>query len=262
MLAGGVALVVLPWRLWQRFPGRDRSGKFVRAAYTWLAISLAMLLLAPAHRLISGLPYSHAYHGAIRHAITVGFISLMITGMAAKVVPTLNGVDPRTLSGLWGPFLLLNTGCLLRVALLTLSDWTSTVYPLLGVSGTLEVLGLAWWSAGLIRVILRGMREAGIEHSPKGPRPDRIEGRHCVADVLDWFPEVEPVLVQHGFTALRQPLLRRTMARQVSIAQAAKLRMIGVERLLDALNAAIVGRCEAPDEPHVMPLTSLTGVKS
>jgi len=262
MLVAGVALVVLPWKLWQRFPGCDRSGKFVRAAYAWLAISLAMLLLVPAHQLISGLPFSHAYHGAIRHAITVGFISLMITGMAAKVVPTLNGVDPRTLSGLWGPFLLLNIGCLFRVVLQTLSDWTGGVYPLLGVSGTLEVLGLAWWGADLIRLILGGMRVSDIEHHPNGPRPDRIEAEHRVADVLDWFPEVEPVLVQLGFTALRQPLLRRTIARQVTIAQAAKVRMIGVDELLDTLNAAIVPQCAAPDQPQVVPLTSLTGAKS
>jgi len=262
VLIAGVALAVLPWKLWQRFPGSDRSGKFVRAAYAWLAISLAMLLLAPAHRLISGLPFSHAYHGAIRHAITVGFISLMIMGMAAKVVPTLNGVDPRTLSRLWGPFLLLNTGCFLRVVLQTLSDWTSAVYPLLGVSGTLEVAGLAWWGAELIRLILGGMRQSDIEHHPDGPRPDRIEAEHCVADVLDWFPEVEPVLVQHGFTALRQPLLRRTIARQVTIAQAAKVRMIEVNELLGWLNAAIVPRCAAPDQPPFVPLDSLTGAKS
>jgi len=262
MLVAGVALVVLPWKLWEPFPGCDRSGKFVRAAYTWLAISLAMLLVSPAHRLISGLPFSHAYHGAIRHAITVGFISLMITGMAAKVVPTLNGVDPRTLSRLWGPFLLLNFGCLLRVVLQTLSDWTGSVYPLLGVSGTLEVVGLAWWGAELIRLILAGMRESEIEHHPNGPRPDRIEAEHRVADVLDWFPEVEPVLVQLGFTALRQPLLRRTIARQVTIAHAARVRMIGVEELLDTLNAAIVPRCAAQDQPQRVPLTSLTGAKS
>jgi hypothetical protein len=181
--------------------------------------------------------------------------------MAAKVVPTLNGIDPQSLSGLWGPFLLLNTGCLLRVALQTLSDWTGLVYPLLGVSGTLEVLGLAWWGAGLVRLILRGMWAADVERPPPGPRPDRIEGGQRVADVLAWFPEVEPVLVRHGFTAIQNPLLRRTIARQVTIAQAATLRRIGVEELLDALNAAVVERCAASNEPQVIPLSSLNEVR-
>ena len=56
-----------------------------------------MLLMLPVYQTATGIKFSHAYYGAIRHAITVGFISLMIMGMAAKVVPTLNGLDPRKL---------------------------------------------------------------------------------------------------------------------------------------------------------------------
>src|SRR5262249_20702943 len=154
------------------------------AAYAWLAVSLAMLLVSPAYqyayRYLGGprdLPFSHAYPGAVRHAITVGFISMMIMGFAAKVVPTLNGVDPRGLSTLRGPFLLVNAGCLLRVALQTLTDWSAGLYPLLGISGTLEVAGLAWWGLGLMRIIARGRHEAGAPVRPLGPRPERIEGR-------------------------------------------------------------------------------------
>jgi hypothetical protein len=232
-------MVVLPWRPWRPFPVHDRSGKFVRAAFAWLAVSLAMLLLLPAHRAISGLPFSHAYYGAIRHAITVGLVSLMIMGMAAKIVPTLNGVDPRTLSGLWGPFLLVNGGCLLRVVTQTLTDWSDAIYPLLGVSGALEVAGLAWWGLGLIIMIQRGRRATRAAPLSAGTRPDRVGSQDLVGDVLDWFPEAEPVLVRHGFLALRQPLLRRTLARQVTIAQAAALRGIATESLLDALNAVV-----------------------
>jgi hypothetical protein len=181
MLAVGVALIVLPWRLWQRFPRSDRSAKFVRAAYTWLAISLAMLLLAPAHRFASGIPFSHAYHGAIRHAITVGFVSMMITGMAAKVVPNLCGALPRALSELWGPFLLLNVGCFLRVALQVLTDWTGAIYPLLGLSGTLEVAGLAWWGAGVIRLIVEGMRRSE-------PSSDAIAGQPFEPSQIQFLP--------------------------------------------------------------------------
>jgi hypothetical protein len=94
MLAAGAALVVTPWRPWRPFPRAERSGKFVRAAFGWLGVSLAMLLLLPAYQAAAGLPFSHAYYGATRHAITVGFISLMIMGMAARFVPTLNGSTP------------------------------------------------------------------------------------------------------------------------------------------------------------------------
>jgi hypothetical protein len=265
MLAIGCAMVVLPWRPWCPFPEHDRGAKFVRAAYTWLAISLAMLLVSPAYqyayRHLGGprdLPFSHAYPGAIRHAITVGFISLMIMGVAAKVVPTLNGVEPKRLSALKGPFLLVNVGCLLRVALQTLTDWSAAVYPLLGISGTLEVAGLAWWGLGLVPIIARGRREAGAPDRTRGPRPERIGGHHRVAEVLDWFPETEWVFLDRDFMAIRQPMLRRTVAWQITLAQAASLRGVPLDELLAALNHAIAERnCPTDPPPFVLPIIEI-----
>ncbi len=248
MLAGGVALVAWPWRLWRPFPEGDRSAKFVRTAYAWLAVSIAMLLLLPVYQYASEIPFSHAYYGAIRHAITVGFISLMIMGFAAKVVPTLNGIDTRQLPGLWGPFLLVNVGCFLRVSTQTLTDWHPAFFAIIGLSGTLEVAGLAWWGAGLVAIMLRGKRESaeilrGDRESAQPvqirlPRPARVEPQHRVADVLDWFPETEDVFVDRGFSAVRNKLLRRTVARQISIRQACQMHGVDPDTLVAALNAA------------------------
>jgi hypothetical protein len=160
MLCVGVVMLVLPWRLWRPFEVRDRSGKFIRAAFGWLALSLLMLLALPAQLHLSGMPFSHAYYGAIRHAITVGFVSMMIVGVASKVVPALGGIDPRKLSALTGPFILLNLGCLLRVTFQTLTDFYPSVFMVLGISGTLEVTALAWWGIGLIHVMRAGKRAA------------------------------------------------------------------------------------------------------
>jgi hypothetical protein len=242
MLAAGAALVVAPWRPWRPFPRAERSGKFVRAAFAWLGVSLAMLLLLPAYRAAAGLPFSHAYYGATRHAITVGFVSLMIMGMAARFVPTLNGLDTGRLSPLWGPFLLVNLGCFLRVVTQTMTDWHAGAFALLGVSGTLEVAGLAWWGVGLACILLGRPAEVRGRPRPAGEAPGRIEAGHVVADVLDWFPETEPVFVRRGFAALRQPLLRRMMAGRVTIAQAAAIGGVRLDDLLAALNAEIAGR--------------------
>jgi hypothetical protein len=67
-----------------------------------------------------------------------------------------------------------------------------------------------------------------------------------VADVLAWFPETEPVFLDRGFTAIQQPLLRRTVARQVTLAQAAALRGVPLEELLAALNRAMAAQDRAP----------------
>ena len=58
-----------------------RSHKFVRGAFAWLLISGAMLCFEPLHLRLAGAQFSHAYIGAVRHAVTVGFISQMILGL-------------------------------------------------------------------------------------------------------------------------------------------------------------------------------------
>ena len=242
MLAVGCWMVAGPWRLWRPLPIADRSGKFIRAAYAWLAISLFMLLMLPVYQAASGIKFSHAYYGGIRHAITVGFISLMIMGMAAKVVPTLNGIDPRRLSPLWGPFILVNVGCFLRVSLQTLTDWHPGFFMAVGISGALEVSGLAWWGVHLARIMLAGRSAEAHEHA--AARPDHIAADMKVADVLNWFPQTAAVFDRLGFTLLRNPIARQTIARNVSLGQAAAFRRVPLPQLVTDLAACASVRPE------------------
>jgi hypothetical protein len=238
MLAAGSWTVAAPFRLWRRPPVRERSMKFVRAAYAWLAVSMVMLLLLPVHQAVSGIPFSHAYYGSIRHAITVGFVSLMIMGMAAKVVPTLNGRDTRQLSALWGPFVLVNVGCFLRVSLQALTDVHPIFFAAVGVSGVLEVSGLAWWGAGLVKIMIDGRRAAADAAAPASARPQHLRADHHVADIVAWYPQTLEVFGAFGFTLLANPVLRRTLARGVSLRQAAAMRELDLDQLVAALNAA------------------------
>jgi hypothetical protein len=242
---------------------RDRTAKFIRIAYGWLAVSLAMLLLLPIYQWALGTPFSHAYYGAIRHAITVGFVSMMIVGVASKVVPTLTGRDPRTLSALWGPFILLNLGCFLRVSLQTLTDWTPAAYPLIGLSGTLELIALGWWGISLaVMMVTRPKINAEICQAG-GPHPIDVqrEAADCgscdgacecepdapqaivatqkVGEVLDRHPQALEVFVQFGYEALKNPVTRRVMASRVTIAQAAQAKGVSLEALLARLNESL-----------------------
>jgi len=239
IMTAAVQMISLPWQLWRPMPEPDHCGKFVRAAYAWLPVSLVMLIMMPFYNRLLGVGFSHAYFGATRHAITVGFISLMIMGMAGKVVPTLNGVDPKTLGSLRGPFLLVNIGCMLRVTMQIATDWTHYSYPVIGLSGMLEVSGLAWWGLGLAVVMRQGRVAALVAARRAGFAPVRLEANHRVSDVLEWFPGTENVLLRHGFTALKSAALRRTLARQVTIAQAAALRGVDLTTLLNDLNNVV-----------------------
>lgn len=157
LLTAGIGMVVLPWRLWRPFPRGDRSAKFVRAAYAWLAVSLVLLLFMPAYQQLSGLPFSHAYLGAVRHSFTVGFISQMILAVAGRVIPALSRVPARSLPPLWGPFLLFNGGGILRTGAQILSDLNAGFFALAALGGLLNLAAFAWWGLGLARMMLRSL---------------------------------------------------------------------------------------------------------
>ena len=173
MLATGALSIAAVFRPWRPFPRPDRAAKFVRAAYVWLAASFALLLLLPLYQAAVGLPFSHAYYGSIRHAITVGFASQMILAIAARVVPDLRGVRSDPSSPLWGPFLLVNTGCFLRVTLQAATDLHRIFFAFVGVSGVLELAALAWWGTHLIRLMV--MRRAPLLNEAARLDP-RIQG--------------------------------------------------------------------------------------
>ncbi len=248
LLAGTSILLTLRWGLLARPAEPDRSTKFVRAAVAWLHVSMFMLVLFPLHTYVvlpamsslseSGhraveMGFSHAYYGAVRHAITVGFISLTILGMAAKVVPTLNGVDVRRLGALWVPFVLVNVGCAMRVGFQVATDFGGWAYPIAGVSGLLEVAGIGIWSVHLWR-IMNGWRPASDPLS----RPERITADDRIGAVLEWFPQTLPVLVDKGFAPLANPVARRTIARAITVRQAAVHHNLDVEELVADLNRA------------------------
>ncbi|MBN9504128.1 MAG: hypothetical protein BGO01_02585 [Armatimonadetes bacterium 55-13] len=124
-----------------------RSHKFVRGAFGWLLLSGAMLVLEPLHLRETGALFSHAYSGAVRHALTVGFISQMILGFGAHVVSRMNDWDESRLAPLWIVFALLNLGNLSRVALEVATDYTPLAYRPMGFTGFIELVALVIWAA-------------------------------------------------------------------------------------------------------------------
>jgi hypothetical protein len=131
----------------------DRSLKFVRAAYLWLILATAMLVFAPVYNFAiympltgSHVPFSHAFFGAYRHALTVGFIMMMIVGVSLRVA----GANMRHTRSLWPVFLLLNIGNLTRVSFQIATDFYPAAYRIMGVSGFIEMVGLALWGYELV----------------------------------------------------------------------------------------------------------------
>lgn len=189
VLAGAAVAFALNLRLFQSSGSDDRSLKLLRASHVWLIIAMAMLVGSPLWFRLIGAPFSHAWYGAMRHAITVGFISMTIMGVAARVVPAMAGVHPRQLSRLWAPFLLVNAGCAMRVAGQVATDVSSAAFPIAGASGVLELSGLAVWGLELARVMLGRIAPLPVvttsapmpEPAPAAPAPLDLD-----ASVSDW----------------------------------------------------------------------------
>lgn len=144
---------------------RDRSLKFIRAAYLWFIVAMILLTFGPYYMfriylpMTDGVnPFSHAYFGAYRHALTVGFMMMMIVGISSKVVPAFSGVDIRKTNKLWAVFILLNLGNTWRITAQIMTDFFPEAFRFIGVSGFIELTALGLWGFELIRNMHQGDR--------------------------------------------------------------------------------------------------------
>ena len=83
---------------------------FVRLAYGWLLVSCVLAMIA-----VRG-DFSGGIWGASRHALTVGFVAVMVFAIGQRVLPAFCGMRILWSTGLMGWSLyLLFAGCLLRI---------------------------------------------------------------------------------------------------------------------------------------------------
>ncbi|MEQ1822159.1 MAG: NnrS family protein [Fimbriimonadaceae bacterium] len=152
-LTVGALYVVGASKVFGPMEGSLRSHKFIRAAFSWLIVVGVLVIAEPFHLRLTGQLFSHAYSGAIRHALTVGFISQMIVGVGSHVITRMNDLDEATLPSLWPTFWLMNVGNLGRVACEIGTDYNRTFFIPMGITGFLELVGLLLWAAPMLRAM-------------------------------------------------------------------------------------------------------------
>ena len=214
---------------------RDRSLPFIKAAWAWGLMALALFALMPVYTAYQGVVFSHAYFGGYRHAFTVGFISLMILGVSSKIVPVLGGLSPSQVGTLRATFWLVNIGNAMRIVFQILTDSYAWAYPVMAVSAWVEVTGLAIWAIDLWRAMNRRPQRASCNRVP-------LTLAAPVADVAAAYPETIPVFLQFGFTMITNPVMRQTVARAVTLEQVCRLRHVDAQALLAALRAVVTAR--------------------
>ncbi len=129
------------------------SVKFLRAAFLWLLVALVLVVLEPFHLAQLDAPFSHAYSGAVRHAVTVGFITQMIIGVGSHVVNRIRSVPIKQQSSLVWTFVLLNLGNCARVGLEIATDYTTSAFAPMGATGFIELVGIAIWGVTMLSLL-------------------------------------------------------------------------------------------------------------
>jgi hypothetical protein len=112
---------------------------FVRMAYVWLLIAAGLAVAA------GRWDHSGGIWGASRHALTVGFISLMILSVGQRILPAFAGMRLlRSTKLMFGSLLLTSIGCALRVSceVLAYQDYAAWAWRVLPASAVLELCGL------------------------------------------------------------------------------------------------------------------------
>ncbi|MGH2461781.1 MAG: DUF1858 domain-containing protein, partial [Chloroflexota bacterium] len=213
----------------------------VRFAYGWLLIGLTLQAVASGRAALVGQPIPWGTLGAARHALALGFVTLMIVGMASRVIPVFAGKP------LWKAWLvdcataLLVGSVALRVPLEVFAPYGTGLVTdlLLTLSGPLALAGLLAFALNFTVTMLRPDPTTAVSarESVPAPRPPFL-GDTLLADALR-TPGGLGILLGLGLSFLANPGHRAIAARSLTIAQAARRADREPTWILDELNRAL-----------------------
>ncbi|MGE0002632.1 MAG: NnrS family protein [Fimbriimonadaceae bacterium] len=156
----GVVLVFHSLRLFEPVIRPNASQKFLKAGFAWLLVATTMASLERLHLSAVHLPFSHAFTGAVRHAVTVGFISQMIMGVGFHVASRMSSAGEVGTKALWAAWWLVNIGNAGRVFLELATDYSPGAFAPMGATGFIELVGLGLWAAVMVGQLSRKLSGA------------------------------------------------------------------------------------------------------
>ena len=214
--------------------------KFVWAGILWLIVAEIGMIIFAVQESFAGVPVSHAIIGSYRHAVTVGFITMMIFGFASRIIPISQGVKLHSYSSLTISFILINTGSFLRVVFQPIAVHTGSVpsYLIMGISGLIESVAILLFGINIWRTLSDGKRQGAGEEDDHG-NITSVTASTNVHHLIKQHPPAMDILISKGFTQLKNPILRNTMTRAVNLGQATKMHNTDLDQLLKELNESL-----------------------
>lgn len=232
LLATGALLFCVGYR---GFFGRRRTGQrhvdghpsldyYPPLAFFWLVTTLILMTGGALYETMGANPAPHAFMGAMRHALTVGFMTTLILGVGQRIIPVL---DHTVLSTpyLAVPILaLIGFGNLLRVLSELATLYTPAAFPIMAVSGFLELTALSLFTACVLLTFYH--RDSLLIRG-------RIIGRSSVAILLAEHPWIEDQLRPMGTRYLERT---RSVPGSLTIGAFARSQGVGASELVGRIN--------------------------
>ncbi len=195
---------------------------FIRLAYAWLVAGAALGVAADL------VPRATGLGGASRHAVTVGFIALLILAIGPRMLPSfLNGRELYSTRWMGASLWLLSAGCLLRVSSEAIAySLGGTAWNLLPVSAYLELAGILAFVGNMVATLFQ-------------PLPAWFAARDISAELpLYWyvtsFPKTRSVLIRAGLKTLSET---KSAPHSLSLAEAAAADHADLNHLVAELKA-------------------------
>lgn len=204
--------------------------KFIFAAYAWLLIALVFAPGWTAAMAFAGSPMPALVLDFGRHAFTLGFLTQIVVGVAARLVPVFAGTPLWSKDWRDVTFYLLNAAVVARgLEVLVEVVGLSEVWPYISLSGPLGVGAFAAFTANIVMTIRARLSTEAPESATGEPMADNL-----VADLLT-IPGALDLLVSRGLRPLQNPEIREAMAHTVTLRQACRIHSIELEPLLTEL---------------------------
>lgn len=166
LLLAGIVTAVYALRLFE-LPRRPAKIKgvhasfpvFVRLAYMWALIAASLGIWA------ASVANSLGIWGASRHALTVGFLAMMVFAVAQRVLPAFSGMRMLFSTKLmFLAMLTLTVGCLLRVSseILAYQGFARWAWSWLPVSALTEMTAVTLFAVNLFATFMQPPRSAPV----------------------------------------------------------------------------------------------------
>jgi len=193
-------------------------------AFFWLLVALLLMTGGVIYEAATENALPYAYMGAVRHGLTVGFMTTLILGVGQRMLPVLDRTV-LAIPRLTVPILvLIATGNLLRVSTELTTSLTPAAYGVMPISALLE------WSALLLFTINAA---ATMFHRDPLARRGRVTKRSSLAVLVAEYPWIEDGLRPLGTRYLERA---RSVPDELTVGSFAVSEGVAADELVSRIN--------------------------